>query len=211
MALASNKKNVRDFYNKTAQQWADRFYDDDCSQPVLEAFMAMLPDRPRVLDLCCGAGYDSKRLTALGASVVGLDLSEVSIEIARSRNPEIPFYVGNMLEDYSCIGAVDAAVCIAGFVHLRTDELRQGFERLAQVVQPGGLVLLVIRDGAGRIDRMSDVEIDGEWYDRAFYAHNLEELREHAAGLFIFERTIDEPEESVWVNYVFRRTVETKV
>lgn len=87
------KKNVRDFYNKTAIQWADQFYADEENLPVLADFMSRLPHGARVLDLCCGAGYDSMRLSRMGASVVGIDISEASISIAKERNTDIPFYV----------------------------------------------------------------------------------------------------------------------
>lgn len=199
------KRDVKDFYNKTAQQWADKFYSDDEHLPVLLDFMGRLPYGSHVLDLCCGAGYDSMRLAQMGASVVGIDLSEESIAIAKERNPKIPFYVGNMLDDYSDIGHVDAIICLAGLVHLPEEKLRIAFERMAQVIAPGGVVLLMIRDGEGRIDRMSDVVVDGEEYDRSFYAHTLEELTKHSEGLFVFDRVIGNPEESIWVNYVFKR------
>ncbi len=199
------KKGIPDYYNKTASQWADTFYASDEGLPTLTDFMSRLPRGSRVLDLCCGTGYDSMRLAQMGASVVGLDLSEASIAIARERNPDIPFYVGDMLEDYRYIGPVDAIICNAGLVHLPTEKLRTAFTRMHEVMKPGGSLLLVIRDGTGRIDRLSDVVVDGEAYDRAFYAHNLAELEEHAEGLFAFDRTIEEPETSIWVNYVFKR------
>ena len=199
------KKNVRDFYNKTAQQWADRFYADDEHSSVLVEFMKDLHRGARVLDLCCGAGYDARRLAEMGASVVGIDLSEESIAIARDRNPSIPFYVGNMLEDYSHIGKVDAIICLAGLVHLPVEQLRTAFECMAEVMNVGGEILFMIRDGEGRVDRMSDVVVDGEEYDRSFYAHNLGELQKHSKGLFVFDRVIGDPNESIWVNYVFKK------
>lgn len=133
------------------------------------------------------------------------DISEASISIAKERNPDIPFYVGDMLEDYRYIGAVDAIICLAGLVHLPAEKLRTAFAHMGEVMQAGGSLLLMIRDGKGRIDEMSDVVVDGEEYDRSFYAHNLEELQEHAHGRFVFDRVIGDPAESLWVNYVFRR------
>lgn len=199
------KKNVKDFYNKTAQQWADKFYEDDGCLPVLTDFMSRLPYGSRVLDLCCGAGYDSMRLAQMGASVVGIDLSEESVAIAKERNPDIQFYVENMLDDYSYIGKVDAIICMAGLVHIPAEKLRAAFEQMARVIDTGGFVLLTVRYGEGRVDRMSDVVVDGEEYDRSFYAHNLTELTEHSAGLFVYDSIIEEPDEDIWVNYVFKR------
>ena len=52
---------------------------------------------------------------------------------------------------------------------------------------------------------MSDVVIDGEAYDRAFYAHTLGELRSQSEGLFAFDHEIGSAKPSIWVNYVFKR------
>ena len=151
------------------------------------------------------AGYDSMRLEHLGAHVAGLDLSEESIAIARMKNPGISFYVGNMLEDYRYIGKVNAIICLAGLVHLPVDQLRMAFKRMAEVMDAGGRILLMVRDGESRFDKMSDVVIDGEAYDRAFYAHTLEELRSQSEGLFVFDHEIGSAKPSIWVNYVFKR------
>lgn len=167
--------------------------------------MSKLRHGSRVLDLCCGAGYDTMRLTQMGASAVGIDLSEESITIARERNPDIPFYIGNMLEKYTFIGKVDAIICLAGLVHLPVESLPTAFERMSEVMDAGGSLLLMIRDGKGRVDKMSDVVVDGEEYDRSFYAHTLEELQECSEGLFAFDRIIGNPEESIWVSCVFKR------
>lgn len=167
--------------------------------------MSLLPAEPVLLDLCCGAGYESMRMAQLGARVIGIDLSEKSIAIARQRNPALVFHVRNMLDDYSDIGMVDAVVCIAGLVHLPVDQLRIAFERMASVLRPGGRALIVVRDGEGRLPAQSDVEIDGERYDRAFFAHSLRELSQASAGRFSFEKEFVDSEASIWRNYLFQK------
>ena len=138
----------------------------------------------------------------LGAQVAGIDLSPESIAIARERNPELVFYVDNMLNDYSYIGPKDAVVCIAGLVHLPAEQLRAAFERMDAVLAPGGRLLLVVREGTGRQTEQSDVVIDGESYDRAFFAHTQAELTEASAGMFVFEQELADPEPSLWRNIV---------
>lgn len=64
------------------------------------------------MDLCCGAGYESRRIADLGYEAVGIDFSEESIKIARQKNPSISFYQEDMLCDYSYIGKVeDRSLC----------------------------------------------------------------------------------------------------
>lgn len=46
---------------------------------------------------------------------------------------------------------------------------------MAAVMEKGGGILLIVRDGEGRVEKFSNVTVDGEKYDRAFYAHTLDE------------------------------------
>lgn len=89
-------KGIKDFYNKTASEWAKKWYEDESMVPYLMKFINYLPPNPRVLDLCCGAGYESMRLENLGAEVTGLDFSEESIKFAKKLNPHIKFVVEYM-------------------------------------------------------------------------------------------------------------------
>jgi hypothetical protein len=50
-------KNTKDFYNKTASEWADKWYGDESLIPYIKEIFNYLPKKPRILDLCCGAGY----------------------------------------------------------------------------------------------------------------------------------------------------------
>lgn len=198
-------KGVREFYDRTAADWAEKWYGDDSQLPLLKRFMAYLPQKPRILDLCCGAGYESMRLAELGAKVVGLDISPRSIEIARERNPGLEFHVGDMLEDYSHIGTFDGVACIAGLVHIPHEQAGMAFARVSQVLNPGGYLLVVVREGEGRIERQSRQVIDGEEYDRAFFGYTLPALMDAAGDDFEFVEEAADEEPSFWRNYVLRK------
>ena len=198
-------KGIREFYDKTVADWADKWYADDSQLPLLRRFMEFLPEEPRVLDLCCGAGYESMRMSKLGADVVGIDLSPESIAIAKQRNPDLEFHTGDMLEDYSFIGPVDGIMCIAGLVHIPADKASKAIEQMCRVLKPGGYVLLVVREGEGKLEKQSMHVIDGEEYDRAFYGYTREALKQSAAGMLEFVEEIPEKEPSVWHNYIFKK------
>ncbi len=166
----------KDFYNKTAARWAQNGYADEAEPVCMDEFCALLPTGGRVLDLCCGAGYESFRLHRRGFEPVGLDFSGESLAIAREKNPGVSFYQGDMLESYPQVGAVDGIICIAGLVHVETADLPLAFRRMGEVLKPGGYLLASVRYGTGRMEERSVTEIDGEIYDRNFIAHNEEEL-----------------------------------
>ncbi|HBL84743.1 MAG: hypothetical protein A2Y17_01865 [Clostridiales bacterium GWF2_38_85] len=197
-------KNTKDFYNKTAVSWADRCYSDETMLPCLKEFMSRLPANPRVLDLCCGTGHESMRLKQLAANVVGLDFSEESIKVAKERNTDIEFHTDDMLNSYSYLGRFDGIVIIAGLIHLPNEKLNTAFKSMAEVLNKNGLILVVVKDGIGKIDSKSYTEIDGEKYDRDFYAHTLDEIIANSKDYFEFIKEILPDDNSDWKNYLLK-------
>ena len=194
-------KGTAEYYDKTAADWAKRGYETD-DLPCLSDFAKEFPSGSRFLDLCCGCGYDSYRLHALGYEVVGLDFSEESLKIARAKNPDLIFFSDDMLNDYSYIGMVDAVIVVAGLVHVENARLPLAFARMRAVVKDGGKLFISVREGEGKMQDKSFRVVDGEAYDRNFIGHTLEELTAAAHGLFDFEREVGD-DGTGWHNYIF--------
>lgn len=197
-------RGTREYYDKTAAEWAASGYSDQTYLPCLNEFLSLLPPGGRVLDLCCGAGYETGRIRAKGFDALGLDFSGESLKIARERNPGVPFFQADMLDDYSHIGMVDGILLSAGLVHIETADLPLAFAQMAKVVRPGGLVAASIREGRGRQDELSLQEIDGEIYDRNFIAHTPDEVIEGAGALFSYLRELPS-EPPIWRQLLFRK------
>lgn len=191
-----------EYYDKTAAEWAERGYAADAETECLRDFLNMLPKGARVLDLCCGAGYESMRIAGSGYEAVGIDFSEESLKIAKDRNPGIPFYQEDMLNDYSYIGTVDAIITIAGLVHIETAKLPLAFERMHKVLKQDGKLLVSIREGVGKMPDRSLLQVEGVQYDRNFIAHTLKELKEATEGLFSYQCEM-KSDMIVWKYYVF--------
>lgn len=203
-------KGVQEYYDKTAAEWAAEGYGDEAYLPCLDEFLSLLPPGGRVLDLCCGTGYESFRLRRRGFEPVGLDFSGESLAIAREKNPDVLFYQGDILESYPQIGAVDGIICIAGLVHVETPDLPLAFRRMAEVLKPGGYLLASVRYGTGRMEERSVTEIDGETYDRNFIAHNEEELSAAAGESFALVREMPS-DMKIWAYYLFQKNEEVRV
>lgn len=65
---------------------------------ALNAFAADIQGKT-ILDAGCGEGAYTEIIRTLGGKVTGLDGSPKMIEIAKSRRPQIPFVVGDLLEN----------------------------------------------------------------------------------------------------------------
>lgn len=193
-------KSLIDYYDDYAQNWADEWYGNETLLPYLKEFISMLSKNPKVLDLCCGAGYESMRLKNLGANVVGADLSEKSIEIAKAKNPDIEFYVKDMLKSYKDIGLFDGVACIAGLVHLAESNLKTAFKNMAEVLKEDGYILVVVKDGDKIV---KSIEVEGQHYAREFYCYTLNKLQENSMQYFIFEKELIS--DTQWRYYIFKK------
>lgn len=194
-------KSCKDFYNDSAQMWADNWYGNDKLLSYLKSFMKHInKNKPRILDLCCGAGYESMRLKNLGAEVVGLDYSEKELDIAREKNPDIKFHERDMLASYKDLGFFDGIACIAGIVHLEESELEKAFKNMAEVLKIGGYLLLVFREGTEVKNTTIYNEVE---YNRNFVYHLREKVFEAMKGSFEFVEELT-PQDT-WKYLIYKR------
>ena len=102
----------------------------------------------RVLDVATGPGHVAGLAAARGAQVVGLDIAEVMLELARASSPGVDFRHGDAeqlpLED----GSFEAAVCNFGLLHFGRPE--GVASELARVVSARGRVALTVWDDPAR-------------------------------------------------------------
>ncbi len=96
-----------------------------------------------VVDLGCGSGRWARELTAAGYDVLGVDLSEPMLEIARRVAPSARFVRGSFLDvDLpACVGVTSIGEVLGYAFDARTgrDELRRLFGRVHAALRPGGI------------------------------------------------------------------------
>ena len=71
-----------------------------------------------LLDVACGPGYAAGAARAMGASVAGVDFSPEMVRLAQSRNPGIPFVVGDAQSLVFDDESFDAVLMNFGALHL---------------------------------------------------------------------------------------------
>jgi SAM-dependent methyltransferase len=101
----------------------------------------------RVLDVGCGPGRHALALARRGIDVVGVDLSEDFVALARdaatAEGLPARFEVGDIRE-LASDDAFDAVICLCqgGFGLLGGRDERRAFERIAAALRPGGRLAL---------------------------------------------------------------------
>jgi ubiquinone/menaquinone biosynthesis C-methylase UbiE len=124
MMLDGRKQTVRDGYDELAPRfgaWAAAVEGDPWRR-FLDELAARLPGGGRVLDLGCGSGVPKTRRLAERFEVVGVDLSEAQLRLARTNVPEARFVVGDIARLELEEASFDAVTAFYSISHLPREE-----------------------------------------------------------------------------------------
>jgi SAM-dependent methyltransferase len=111
-------------------------------------------DRGLVVDLGCGSGILTEKLSACGFDLLGIDISPALIALARHRVPAAVFRVESLLTAQlpRCAAVAAVGECINYLFDERhsVDGVRQVFTRAFDALVPGGLLLFDVAE-PGRV------------------------------------------------------------
>ena len=98
-----------------------------------------------VLELACGTGNFTKKLSEEGCDVIALDNSEQMLDVARQKCENVLFLNQDMTE-FELYGTVDAIVCVLDGVNYITDKrkLQKMFKLCHNYLNFGGMLIFDI-------------------------------------------------------------------
>ncbi len=113
-----------------------------------------------VLDVACGTGNAALVAAARGASVVGVDLSEQLVDMARARAArarveDATFLVGDAGNLPVEAGAFDRAVSVFGVIFAPDPPL--ALQQMMSALRPGGSLVIASWLGGGPVDRAGHI------------------------------------------------------
>ena len=163
------------FYDLKSEQYADEWYTNQTMLPSIKEFMGLFSSKkPKILDLGCGPGHESKRLKENGAEVVGIDYSRESIKIAKLNNPDISFLEMDYLDIDNTLGLFDGIFACSSIIHLNETELVNVLNKVNLVIKTNGIFLVIYRIGAGQI--VQNHEINREKIKRTIEQYEKQQL-----------------------------------
>lgn len=168
MLADERKRTVEAGYDALADRWSEwtaRIMGDPWERFV-DQLADRLPVGARVLDLGCGDGAKTSRL-ASRFDVVGVDISERQLELARAAVPGAAFVQADFATLEFPAGAFDAVTAVYSIVHVPREEQSGLLGRIRGWLKPGGLFLASLSHvgGEDRIDEWLGVDMFFSGFD----------------------------------------------
>jgi ubiquinone/menaquinone biosynthesis C-methylase UbiE len=163
----------------------------------------------RVLDLACGPGYLTLALAARAARVVGVDVTDRFLAMARAEAgrrglENVAFVPGDVEALPFPGGSFDLAVCKFAFHHF--ERPRRVLEEMKRVLAPGGRIALmdmIASEDVGKAARQDEIEkLCDPTHVRALPASEFERMFAGAGLRVRFQTTGESTEElEAWMRH----------
>lgn len=137
-----------DLYNSLADSYAKQALDHG---PVMQRklFASLITKGGKILDVGCGSGRDSTFFSEEGFKVIGLDISEKLLEIARVAAPKAKFYSADMRHLSFEKEMFDGIWSCASIVHIKHKEIPDVLKGFYSMLKSGGVLYIHAKKGEG--------------------------------------------------------------
>lgn len=185
--------NLKETYNRIAEDWHRDHTGDNWWVEGTDSFIQKLPHGARVLDVGCGSGTKSKYLADQELKVIGIDISDGLLNIARHEEPRAEFRELSMADLDSMPETFDGVFAQASLLHIPKKEAGEVVKKMANRLVPGGFLYIAVKESREdkpdeRVEREDDY---GYEYERFFSYFTMEELECYLteAGLEIVSKS----------------------
>lgn len=135
-------KQAVSVYNQIAAM-----YDNEYGiSSYIDDFLNLVNKNGRILDVGCGPGKDSHYIASKGFEVVGVDLSEEMIKIAKKNFPRIDFRIMDMRELSFEPNSFDGIFVAFSFIHLPKKEVSGVLIKLYELLKGGGSIYIAVQE-----------------------------------------------------------------
>ncbi len=152
-------------YNLAAQKYHDLFYNEmnekEYDRKLIDSFAARFNSDSLICDAGCGpSGHIGRYLFDKGTKVIGVDISEKCIELAKLNNTDMKFEcadIGNMpFNDNS----FDGLISFYSIINTPKIYVNKIFTEFRRVLKPDGYLLVAVKVGTeeGYIDDLLGIK-----------------------------------------------------
>lgn len=198
--------DLKETYNQIAADWHQDHMKDDWWIKETNKFISFLKPDDLVLDVGCAGGLKSKYFIQNKLRVVGIDISEKMIEIAKRETPTGIFFALS-LED---IGKLDysfeAIFMQAVLLHVPKKEALARLREVMTKLKPGGYLYIAVKEShvKGVEEEIKTEDDYGYEYKRFFSYFTRSEIEKYIIdlGLEIVFSDVSSSGRTNWIQVV---------
>jgi len=150
------QKIIKNAYDIAAKAYADmcfyELYDKPLDKKLYDLFFERVVNKGIVLEIGCGPGEIANYLKMKGIDVIGLDISDKMIEIAKQLNPFIDFRVGDVFDLKFKDNSVAGIVAPYLIVNFRLSDIPKAFSEIYRVLNDSGQLLISFHSGQQELE-----------------------------------------------------------
>lgn len=202
--------NLKDTYDKIAEDWHQTHKSDDWWVSGTEHFCSLLPKGALVLDVGCGGGVKSKYFVEQGMTVVGADLSEKMIGIAKREVPQARFVALDARDIDTLPETFGGIFAQAVLLHFQKNEIVPLLKKFKGKIKDGGYIYVAVKEQ--RVDKsedeIKDMDDYGYPYELFFSYFMQSEMEQYfsEAGFEVVFNTITPSGRIKWIQIVGRNS-----
>lgn len=164
-------------YDQIAEKYCEiteREGDREFQEKMLERTLDFMPSNPRIIDLGCGDGRDTEHLRKKGADVVGIDLSNAMIDLARNKYPECAFLHSDMRDTVFPDDTFQGAWASTSLSNIPKSELSSVEKEIYRILETGSIFCFSFK--VGEKEGFEESIVEGYETYQSYYT--LDELKE---------------------------------
>ncbi len=144
---------TRQAYNLAAQRYHELFHDEmnqkEYDRHLLDRFAQSFTKDSLVCDAGCGpSGHIGRYLFDQGIPVLGVDIADRCVELARENNPQMRFERCDMGALPFAEETFDGMIAYYSIIDTPKSQVDRFFREFQRVLKPGGRLLVAVKAGA---------------------------------------------------------------
>lgn len=172
-------------YDDIAKEYAETYYNWPDIESYTSIFFKYLRGN-KILDVGCGSGRDAKYFVNKNYEYVGLDISEGMIKIAKEKNPNANFVLGDMRKLPFENNSFDGIWSMSSLLHIPKTEIVNVLKEFNRVLNKDGIFYCSLQKGTFEGFRENDSYDKQSRYFSYFLEDEIKDYLEKA-GFQILE------------------------
>lgn len=142
--MKNQSKQTTEVYDEISTSYATKFNEPSDN---IDDFLKLIGKGGKILDAGCGPGVDVAYIASKGFDVIGIDLSEKMLEIAKRKNPRIYFQKADIRKLNFKPNTFDGIIASFSLIHIPKKDVNKTVDNFYKLLKPRGVIYIGIQEG----------------------------------------------------------------